>query len=310
MHGPDDVKNPVTGRSSSADVVAVVSSFHPDARLVDVCNSALRQAAAVVVVDDGSGPDAEPWLDTCESLGARVRRQPANCGIAAALNEGLRVAREHDPTSRAVLTLDQDSVLPDGYVEALVRAWSEAEVRSVAVGMVGPAQASGVRRAAEWSGSASARAEVLISREPIQSGLLVPWSTVDAVGFFDEDLFIDGVDTDFFLRAATHGLRAVAAPDAVLGHRLGRTHDLRLGGRTLPIVHAATFRYYYLARNRVRLLRRHGARHRAWAAGAVLRDLRHLAVVTLAVPGRRARLRETWDGLRDGLRGVTGRRPD
>lgn len=287
-------------------VAAVVTAFHPDEGLVAVCAGVAPQVDHLIVVDDGSGPVADEVLARVAGTGAVVVRQPANLGIGAALNAGIRAAREAAaPADVDVLTLDQDSAVPPGYVSALRAAAAGAAAAGRPVGMVGPGRATGVRAA-----SGPAAGGVVETREPIQSGLLMPHEALLALGGFAEELFIDGVDTEYWLRARAAGRAAVAAPGTELEHRLGRRHEVALGGRRLSIGYAATFRYYYIARNRVALVRRYGRREPGWAVGAVLRDLRHLAVVTALVPGRRGRLAETAAGLRDGLRGRTGRRPE
>ncbi len=296
-------------------VAAVVTAFHPDEHLVRVCRSAVDQVDALVVVDDGTPAPDEAVLDACRALGALVVRHPRNLGIGAALNTGVRTVREQVERGAEldILTLDQDSVLPPGYVVALVAAARRAMLAGVRVAMVGPGQATGVRRAADADGDGADKSDgsatVVYSKEPIQSGLLVPAATFDALGLFADELFIDGVDTELYLRARTRRMHAVAAPDARLEHRLGQRHVVRLAGRELPVVHAAAFRYYYIGRNRVLLCRRYGRSQPTWAVTSVGRDLRHLLVVTVLVPGRRARLRAYGAGLRDGVRGVTGPRP-
>lgn len=287
-------------------VGAVVTAFNPASTLVDACRSLTTQVDLVVVVDDGSGPASAQVLDACRDLGARVVRHGANLGIGAALNTGAREVHESiGGTSAAcyVLTLDQDSVVPSGYVDTLLSAARAATQAGLVVGMVGPGGAGRVRLGTPVSSDG-----VQLGQEPIQSGLLIPSSTFDAVGMFDSSLFIDGVDSDFYLRAATAGLRVVVAPTADLGHQLGREHVVTVLGRRVALVHAAEFRYYYIARNRVTLLRRHFRRHPRWAARALLKDLRHLTLTTALVPGRRVRLANTVSGIRDGVRGVSGRR--
>lgn len=292
--------------ATALPVAAVITAFNPDSALITVCTSVMDQVDVVVVVDDGSPEPDEEIFGRCAALGAVVVRQDRNLGIGAALNAGILAARAHPSSTpdTAILTLDQDSSVPQGYVAALTRALGTAVRAGVRVAMVGPAQATGVR-----SARAGGHGDVVFSREPIQSGLLIPAETLEEVGLFDDELFIDGVDTEYFLRAEARGRRAIVADDATLEHQLGRRHVVRLLGREIPVVHAATFRYYYIARNRIILLRRYRRADARWAAGAVLRDLRHLAIVTVLVPGRIARLRETVAGVRDGLRSATGPRP-
>jgi len=98
-------------------------------------------------------------------------------------------------------------------------------------------------------------------------------------------------------------------PGVTIAHHLGRRHALTVAGRRLEIVHAAEFRYYYIGRNRMLLCRRYARSEPMWVVASLARDLRHLVIVSLLVPGRRARLRVLRAGLVDGWRGVTGPRP-
>jgi rhamnosyltransferase len=285
---------------------AVITAYCPERSLVAAVRSVRDQVEQVVVVDDGSPGGGSAALDEvlheCASLGATVVRHDSNRGIGAALNTGVRRARDADPAATHVLTLDQDSEVPAGFVADLLAAEQHAVTAGVAVGMTSPGAIATVRR----SGPARDRG-FEPGGEPIQSGLLLPVATLDVVGDFDESLVIDGVDSDYWLRAVDRGLTAVVAPGVSLGHRLG--HPVVLpGGRELPLVVASEFRYYYQWRNLVRLVRRHGRRHPGWAAGAVVRASRHLAIVTALAPGRRGRLREALRGLGAGLRGDTGGR--
>lgn len=290
---------------SGRSVGAVVAAFAPGPSLAEVVAATLEQIDALVVVVDEHPVSAatREVVEACRAAGADVVEHDANRGIGAALNTGTARLGEVLPGLDHVLTLDQDSALPDGYVAALVRAHDRARAAGVAVGMVAPESVGSIvrlpRRAADPD-------DVVIGGEPIQSGLLVPVGVLDRLGGMDESLFIDGVDTDLYLRARDAGLRCVLAPGTRLEHRLGQA--VTAAGQDTPLLVAATFRYHYQWRNLVVLVRRHARRHPVWAVAAVVRAVRHLAIVTVAAPGRAARLREAYAGLRAGLRGEGGRR--
>lgn len=280
-------------------VAAVVTAYQPDSSLLTALRSVAGQVDQLIVVDDGSSA-AGDVLEECAALGATVVRHGANRGIGAALNTGVRAARRADPAPTHVLTLDQDSELPAHLLDDLLAAERDARAAGLTVGMVSPGHVTTVSRE-----PAERDATFALGGEPIQSGLLLPVATLDLVGEFDESLVIDGVDSDFWLRALDHGLAAVVAPGATLRHRLG--HPIVLAsGRELPLVVASEFRYFYQWRNLVQLVRRHGRRHPRWAAGAVLRASRHLALVTVFAAGRAGRVRRAAAGLRAGVRGEHG----
>lgn len=268
-------------------VVAVVPAYQPGPNLLDLVESLAPQVTDVVVVDDGS-PNGQQTLDDTAERGAHVVHHDANRGIAAALNTGIRSALASQGTV-AVLTVDQDSRIPDGFVAGLLGTWVRAEQDGLRVGIVAPEHVTGLPDQAR-------------GRPPIQSGQLIPVATLRRVGDFDEDLFIDGVDDDFALRCLDAGLALVVAEGVSLGHRLGDTHEVTVAGRTVTLTRSAPFRYYYLTRNRIRLVRRHARRHPDWAAGQTFGLLRHLVLVQALVPDRRARMAEVRRGIRDGLR--------
>lgn len=278
---------------------AVITAYRPDSSLPEAVRSVLGQVQHVVVVDDGS-PSGDDVLDECEAMGATVLRHGANRGIGAALNTGIDAVRSADHTLTHVLTMDQDSTLPVGYLETLMLAEQAATRSGVRVGMTSPGDITTVRRR-----RSPGHADFLSGGEPIQSGLLLPVATLDLVGDFDESLVIDGVDSDYWLRALDAGLGAVVAPGVSLTHRLGQPVVLA-SGRRLPLVVASSFRYHYQWRNLVVLVRRHGRRHPRWAAGAVVRAVRHLVLVTAFASGRLPRLRSAGAGLLAGVRGEQG----
>ncbi|MCS5731025.1 glycosyltransferase [Herbiconiux moechotypicola] len=297
----------------SDDVAAIVTAYGPGGGLLELVESLLPQVARVVVVDDGSDPRFDPVLDAARRSGALVVRHSSNQGIAAALNTGVRAAEADAVTAPTfVLTLDQDSEVSPDFVSCLVGTAREAAEAGITVGMVAPAHVEG-----QPSPVAGAVRGFLLGRAPIQSGMLIPLDTLRRVGGFAEQLFIDGVDTDFALRVDRAGLRIVLSPAVRLGHSLGRRHTprllgvpVRLGGAPLELTHSAPFRYYYIVRNRVLLNRMHGRRHRAWSVRETLADARHLLVVQLLVPGRVPRARAALAGVRDGWAGRSGPMPE
>src|SRR6478752_69278 len=141
-------------------VVAVVSVFRAPDDLPPRLVALADQVRAVVVVDDGS-----------DSLGA-VAEHPSiikvslseNRGIAHALNVGVERARALGATH--VLTLDQDSTAPTGFVERMLEVLARAEAAGVAVAAVVP-ELVGEQRVMRI-------ADEPWAFDPIQAGQLVP----------------------------------------------------------------------------------------------------------------------------------------
>jgi len=292
---------------SAPSVWAVVSTFRPGEQAERAVASVRPQVDGVVVVDDGSGPTAVPVLDRLAHLGAEVVAVPTNRGIAAALNHGVDVARSHGATH--VVTLDQDSVVPDGFVAAL--AEGAARAAGGAIGALVPEFFAAVRQA-----RGPMRDGISDAANVIQSGMLVPLSTFDAVGGLREDFFIDLVDTEFELRLRAAGYRVAAVEGLRLGHALGAKYERLIFGRPVrlpgipPEVTLSTpFRYFYRVRNRLVLNREHFGTAPAQILRDTVLDMIHFANALLVAKPRWALWRVYRAAVVAAVRRRMGRMP-
>lgn len=92
-----------TGGVSGRKIVAVIPAYNEERFIGSVVLKARQYADAVIVVDDGS---TDATGEIAEAAGAIVVRHEHNRGKGAALNTGLRKARELVPG--VVVTLDGD----------------------------------------------------------------------------------------------------------------------------------------------------------------------------------------------------------
>jgi len=143
-------------------------------------------------------------------------------------------------------------------------------------------------------------ADVLIS-----SGALFSASALREIGTMDEGLFIDHVDTEWFLRAHHRGWRSYGVCDAVMRHSLGeRTFRVWFGRwRYLPI--HKPFRYYYIYRNSVLLYRRSYPTVR-WKQTDILRLLMMFVMFALFAGERIQNIKMMCLGIKHGVRGNDG----
>ena len=295
----------------STRTAAVVSTFNPHRNVLENCAALLDQCLDVVVVDDGSTAADESVYAELEELGCTVLRLRQNSGIAAALNRGVALARSRNPSVAFILTMDQDSLVQPGFIQGLEEAAVAAKGAGLHVGMVAPGKVSGLPRRVVRTYRG-----VTIGDEPVQSGLLIPIACLDAVGPFNEQLFIDGVDSEFYLRAKARQLHCIIALDCSLSHSLGTMVPAHLGpwqirwrGRPLQVRVASPWRYYFIVRNRVLLAAAFARNEPCWTMRGLLTDLRHLVIVSILAPGRHQRLAAARKGLIDGLRRKSGPGP-
>src|SRR5689334_4204514 len=82
--------------SDSPETVILLPVYRPGPRLVGLVTD-LPGTARVVVVDDGSGAEAESFLTAAHALGAEVLRLGVNRGKGVALKTGFRHIAEQHP---------------------------------------------------------------------------------------------------------------------------------------------------------------------------------------------------------------------
>ncbi|WP_237049630.1 glycosyltransferase family 2 protein [Solilutibacter oculi] len=200
-----------------SSVTAIIVTFQPDLSALHAQLARLRpQVAQAVIVDNASGTEVAADLQALgHTFKARLLRNRNNLGIAAALNQGIAVARTLGATH--VLLMDQDSLPAADMVEklslALARLQSQETV--AAVGPVAEDLRTGEAAPFVRVGFPLNRKIPAVPGECvycdflITSGSLVPLVALDAIGGMDEALFIDNVDMEWsFVPCAACGIRA------------------------------------------------------------------------------------------------------
>nr|WP_240978235.1 glycosyltransferase [Planctomonas sp. JC2975] len=287
-------------------ITAVVTAYRPSREILKNVARIAHQTDGVIVVDDGSGAEYSELLEELAANGADVVKMERNRGIAAALNAGVLAAEL--AADDLLLTFDQDSALPNGFVAALVARWDAATSAHQRVGLVAPAR---------FAGLPQTMADGTTAREPIQSGTLFSGEVLAAAGPFREELFIDLVDVEYFFRLRALGYQTLAVEGLDLPHELGRSYavtvfgrPIRVGGRLLTTSLSTPFRYYYRARNRIVIDAEYGDRERELLRRDHAMELRHLLFVLAYARPRRAMVALLRRGRHAGRQRVMGPMPD
>lgn len=248
-------------------ILSIVVTYNPDCEPLGLALNALeKQACDTLIVDNGSSNFAQIEQTISGLASTSLMSQEQNIGLGAAHNIGIKHAR--DEGYSYLLIMDQDSVPLDNMVANLVSAHKlkslKAKVSAVGVTYLNANNGSEsffvrfgtlkfVRNYCnDKDNDGCIEADFLIS-----SGSLVSIKAIDAIGEMDEGLFIDHVDTEWFLRAKSKDFKAYGVCNAVMQHGLGdSTHTISLGGRQRNVPQHKPFRYYYMFRNSVLLYKR------------------------------------------------------
>lgn len=91
------------------EAVVAIPALDPDARLVTLVDGLHERGfSRFIIVDDGSGPDAQAVFDALERRGALVVRHPENLGKGSAIKTALAQIRWAYPDARHLVTVDAD----------------------------------------------------------------------------------------------------------------------------------------------------------------------------------------------------------
>ncbi|MDN6429249.1 MAG: glycosyltransferase family 2 protein [Propionibacterium sp.] len=107
-------------------MIVLIPAYRHDDRLLALIEGlrSARRHLAIVVVDDGSGPDFAEVFDRAGQAGAEVVHHGENCGKGAALRTGFVYARTHH-RAMGVVTADADGQHRVGDILRVARALEE-----------------------------------------------------------------------------------------------------------------------------------------------------------------------------------------
>jgi rhamnosyltransferase len=240
-------------------VAGVAVLYHPTSGHIRNLSTYVDQLGRLYVVDN-----------SVEDNFATIRREMSpgqlnkiiympnhrNRGIAWALNRGAQAARKDGYAY--LLTMDQDTTVPDGTVAALHGILKRLCREGKKIGL------TAAHAIASDSVPADYRVldiDALYVDYPMivpTSGNLICLQAHQQVGGFDEDYFIDDVDFEYCLKLKKNGYLAAWLPQLPVAHNWGDVtrHDF-LFWKNWAASHHSPLRRYYITRNRFYTLSRY-----------------------------------------------------
>jgi len=290
-------------------ICAVVVSYQPTAEITANVSALLDQVDEIAVVDNGSGAAAKELLDRltdCPKV--RVIYNHDNLGIAAALNIGVKHAKAAG--HEWVATFDQDSKVTPGMIKTMLQAYDAYPEKEKVAGLSPRYKNQSTGQIATSRKEYSGRdilpyAEVLVV---MTSGNLLKANVFDAVGYFNEALFIDHVDTEFCLRCAARGFKILEVDDAILLHCIGFPAQHRIFGKLKTTTNHSSLRRYYIARNSIYIYKRFALTYPAWVTHDAIKLIKLMIMLVLFETRRKEKLAAMMEGFVHGLSGKMGKR--
>ena len=216
-------------------LVATVVLYNPGENLFSNLRSYITQIEKLYIFDNSKNRIQFLPNEILEK--SEYFHTGSNEGIAKRLNQALKKSKKDGYTF--LLTMDQDSYFNEDDLKTyLALIEKESNSQSTAI--------YGVRYY-----SSKDITKIEFNKLLITSGSILNVDIAEELNGFDEALFIDGVDTDFCIRACQKGYKTVLFNQIYLNHTLGTemiTTNIFSGKKRKTKFHNP-IRVYYIIRN-------------------------------------------------------------
>lgn len=236
-------------------IIAIYTTYNPDINeLSQSIESLHNQVDSILIVDN-----SERFIESNYSqirYNVTVTSTEGNTGIANALNLGCKIAI-HEGYDWA-LTLDQDSILPFGAINEYKSFLSQNKTRKI--GALVP------------SFTLCKNSKTIIGgttgniNDYMTSGSLIYLNAYKEVNGFNEELFIDLVDTEYGYKLIQKGYQIIRISKVLMNHNIGDAKEISFRNHHLfYITNHNYIRRYYITRNLLEMQRRYGSQFPCFA---------------------------------------------
>ncbi|AUI67107.1 MULTISPECIES: glycosyltransferase family 2 protein [Glaesserella] len=263
-------------------IYAIIVCYHPTDNIYQLLNSLIQQDVYPIVIDNSE----EKFLNF-DKKGYLYRKLGKNVGIAEAQNIGIDLALEQG--AKVIVFFDQDSVVSNDLISRLYKPILEnkTDISAPIYKNIAGNFYYQIIKCNKWG----LRTKIIPSPNmpnfttniAISSGSMIRCELFNIIGKMDHSLFIDHVDTEWFLRAFHKGYSTLIVTNAVMKHRIG-DDVVDLKWFKVPI-HSPLRRYYRIRNNF--LLLRYNHFPKLLAFREIFFSFLHQFIIILFSPGKR-----------------------
>jgi rhamnosyltransferase len=231
-----------------------------------------------------------------------------NKGLSVAYNDSIKFieSKYEKDEIEGFLFYDQDSTITTENIQGLISEYDFLKENNIPVGLLG---ARPINKEGKFYGVHKIKNQQYFPDRFIEiefvisSFSLVPYLTIQKIGYFDEKLFIDLVDSEFSFRCTKFGLLNLMSKKVLFTHEVGERKGTLLGLKSFAI--SSPIRNYYQARNLILVGRDYG-----WYGFIVKKVSKRFIQVLLSAYYNGdlfKRLNYFFKGIKDGIKYKGGR---
>lgn len=198
-----------------------------------------------IIVDNSDSLDISIANNLSQLSNVILIQNHENLGIAKALNIGCKKAIEL--SYDYVITMDQDSEINKKIINSLVNFYQKNKF-SKDIAVVSPLHIIQGGVVANTQANIKSK-EFVNTIFTMTSGNLVVLEKWFKLNGFDEKLFIDMVDLDFYVRCMLANYMVLTLPSVIMHHCLGDSESHYILGKRIDVSNHSALRKYYQTRN-------------------------------------------------------------
>jgi rhamnosyltransferase len=238
-----------------------------------------------------------------------------NIGLAAALNKGISIAGKNGYDN--IFLFDQDTVVDTSYFKKMLRFKNEIGNSSCAFYVPNFLDRNSqtiakypvltkyhFRHETCPNVKAFLPNRLLIS---ITSGKLISYRTYQKIGPLKDNYFIDFIDNEYCLRAASKGLFVSVNCDVQIDHSIGLRSVRRFFGVTIKPNNHSPLRRYFIARNGIKTAKDYIRNYYSFSFLLILRLGHEIISIILYERHKTRKIKAIAKGIMDGFVNKMGR---
>lgn len=231
--------------TSGINVAAVIPTFNRKKELTELLDQIEKQQSAAIqiwpiIAVDGSTDGTLEILKSSTYKNLHFVEGPGDWWYTKSINQGFSEAIRHDPDF--ILTLNDDCILDENYFESLLKSYDKLEIPNAIIGSTSfsveePIRLifAGIKNIQWWRYKVKYYypKNSIMNPESISGlheshslpgrGILIPTSTLQTVGFFNESFVQYYSDSEFIFRARKMGIPVYVNHESRLYTYLSKT---------------------------------------------------------------------------------------
>lgn len=230
-------------------VNAIVTVYYPSEKMAANIKEIASQVDRIFICDNSPKESSSLFAMISNKIYLYFGK---NLGISGAMNHVLKDKQYHWEQGEYIVFFDQDSCIPDSYIQKLVTEYESISNRGYDLGCIGPVYFNYSNNRLE-----TARSKKQITRHSFQvpniitSSMLCEYSSLKSIGFWNENIFLDWADFELCWRLRQLKKICCLTDKLVLNHQVG------IGERKIGFIHLriwSPIREYYQIRDGLYLM--------------------------------------------------------